>query len=117
MSTEIKMLPATATFIAYKGDTLRKTIELKDAQDNPVSIAGCSVKMQVRKKSGDPVLFEMSTVPGQGITVSGNLISISKNVALAKGNYKFDMEIQFPSGVVRTYLSGPFIVVDEITTS
>jgi hypothetical protein len=47
--------------------------------------------------------------------VSNNQITVNKLVDIAKGNYVWDMQVTFTSGVVKTYLEGDFIVYDDIT--
>jgi hypothetical protein len=55
---------------------------------------------------------------GSGITIGGasnNQITISKLINIDKGNYVYDMNVAFSGGVVKTYLTGDFIVYDDVT--
>jgi hypothetical protein len=36
-------------------------------------------------------------------------------VNIDKGNYKWDLQVTFSDGTVKTYLEGDFIVYDDVT--
>jgi len=103
---------------AYKGDTFLLPLVITDA-NGPVSFAGATFKMQIRKKASSAALLELLS-PSAGITISGagnNEITITKTpLDLDKGNYKYDLQATLASGIKETYLFGVLTVQEEITT-
>jgi hypothetical protein len=101
----------------YKGDSWDITASIKNSENNPVVLDQATIKIQVRKKHGDPVLFEISTTGG-GITVGGddfNEIRWNSIVDLPEGIYKWDLQVLFFGGTVRTIFAGQFKVYSDIT--
>lgn len=115
MSEISTILPEALNFSVWKGDTFKKTLSFFDASNAPLDLSTASVKMQIRKKAGEPVLESISS--GYGITVVSNQVSIEKMINIEKGTYRYDLEVTYASGIVRTYLSGLFKVSDDITRS
>jgi hypothetical protein len=111
------MIPGIYNIIAYRNDTLQKTVSVVDSTGSPVSFATADIKMQVRTKPDGEVLLELTE--GNGLTVGGagnNVITISKVVAIQGcGAYYYDIQATFATGVVSTYLKGAFIVQKDIT--
>jgi hypothetical protein len=69
--------------------------------------------MQIRKRPGEDALITITE--DDGLTVISNTVVFDKRIDLAKGSYKYDIQFTYDSGVVRTYVSGQFIVIDDIT--
>lgn len=111
--SEVTIIPGQLDITIYKGDTLSKILSFKDSNNVALTLNGATVTMQVRKKPG--LTTEMSLSAGDGLSVSGGDVTINKVVTIAKGSYKWDMQIVYPSGIVRTYVGGDFIVEDDIT--
>lgn len=100
----------------YKGDSWNLQAVINDCDNEPVDLTGASVKIQIRKKSGDPVLFELST--DDGITIGGddnNTLSWNRVVDLPQGIYKWDLQIIFLDTTVRTIFTGQFKIQSDIT--
>jgi archaellin len=79
------ILPGDLDIEMYQNDTLRKTVTITEGGD-PVDMTNATVTMQVRTRAG-----------------------------LEKGNYKYDLQVAFDSGITRTYLAGGFTVTADIT--
>jgi hypothetical protein len=111
------MNPGIYNIIAYRNDTLQKTVTVVDSTGSPVSFATADLKMQVRTRPDGDVLLELTE--GNGLTVGGagnNVITISKIVAInGCGDYYYDIQATFASGVVSTYLKGVFMIIKDIT--
>lgn len=111
------MIPGYYNIRAYRNDTLQRTFTIVDANDNPISLANADVKMQIRKQPDSAVLMELTE--GNGLTVSGggnNVINLSKVIDIDEcGNYMYDLQATFTSGVVSTYVAGSFNVIKDIT--
>jgi len=111
------MIPGVFNMRAYRNDTLSYVISITDANSAPISLANADVKMQVRTRPDGEIL--MSLTEGNGITIGGvgsNVITLSKIVDIENcGNYHYDIQATFNSGIVSTYLKGLFIVIKDIT--
>ena len=99
----------------WRNDTWQQVFTLL-ADTTPINVIGSTVYIQVRKGCGGTLALTLTN--GSGITLGGvdnNQITVSKLVDIAKGNYVWDMQVTFTSGVVKTYLEGDFIVYDDVT--
>jgi hypothetical protein len=108
--------PAQYNVQLWRNDTWAQTFAIT-ANDVAVDLSGSTILIQVRTKptSTDVVL---SLVTGTSITIGGvgkNEITLNKIVNIAAGNYVYDMNVTFPSGLVKTYIWGTFLVQEDIT--
>jgi hypothetical protein len=111
------MIPGVFNIKAYRNDTMTYVITVTDENSAAISFANADVKMQVRTRpDGDIVL---SLTEGNGISIGGvgnNIITLNKVVDIEDcGNYHYDLQATFTSGVVSTYIKGLFIVQKDIT--
>jgi hypothetical protein len=111
--SDISTIPGELNITIYKGDTLYKTLTFTDANDDPLDLSTCTVTMQVRRKAGETVLISLTE--GDGLTVSSNTVLIDHLVTIAKGSYLWDLQFEYDSGIVRTYVGGSFDVENDIT--
>jgi hypothetical protein len=99
---------------AWRGDTYTRSFAF--TQDgSPLSFAGATITVQVKKKSTDTVNILEFKTGGAGITVAANVITLDKLVDVPAGAYVYDFEVTFASGSVRTFLYGPFTVTQDTT--
>jgi hypothetical protein len=108
--------PAQYNVQLWRNDSWAQTFAIT-ANDVAVDLSGSTILIQVRTKptSTDVVL---SLVTGTSITIGGvgkNEITLNKIVDIAAGNYVYDMNVTFPSGLVKTYIWGTFLVQEDIT--
>jgi hypothetical protein len=99
----------------WRNDTWKQTYALT-VNNVAISLVGATVYIQVRKGCGGDLA--LSATNGSGITIGGvgnNEISVNKLVNIDKGNYKWDLQVSFSDGTVKTYLEGDFIVYDDVT--
>jgi hypothetical protein len=106
--------------LADQGATFGRTITWKDADGDPVNVAGYTARMQVRSTAADAtVVLELSTTDGR-ITLGGVLGTITLTVpatamaAVEAGAYAYDLEMVNGSDVTRL-LMGSFTVRAEVT--
>ena len=107
--------PGTLDIKMWRNDTWIQTYALT-VNTVPISLVGATVYIQVRKGCGGDLA--LSATNGSGVTIGGvsnNEISVNKLVNIDKGNYKWDMQVTFSDGTVKTYLEGDFIVYDDVT--
>lgn len=108
--------PAQYNVQIWRRDTWAQTFSIT-SNDVAVDLSGCTVLIQVRlKPASTDVLLTLQT--GTSITIGGvgkNEITLNKLVDIPAGNYVYDMNVTFPSGLVKTYIWGSFLVQEDIT--
>ncbi len=87
----------------------------------PVDLTGCVARMHVRERIDSPTtLLELTTENG-GIELGGTAGTIRRRMtaaqtaALTWRSGVYDLEIEFPGGIVRRVLAGPVVVSPEVT--
>lgn len=109
--------PAQYNIKIWRNDTWSQTFAIL-ADTTPVDLTGCTIVIQVRPSaSSSDVALELSTTEGT-ISIGGvdtNQITLNKIVDVAAGSYVYDMNVEFQSGEVKTYIWGNFIVQEDIT--
>jgi hypothetical protein len=111
---EITSMPCSLGVTHYKGDTWKISVVVNDCDGDPIDVTQADVKIQIRKNPGDPVLLEFNI--GDGIVITApNVIDINKIVDIAAGTYRWDLQLIFNDGTVRTLFTGQFKIVTDIT--
>lgn len=109
--------PAQYNIKIWRNDTWSQTFAIL-ADTTPVDLTGCTIVIQVRPTaSSSEVALELNTTEGS-ISIGGvdtNQITLNKIVDVPAGSYVYDMNVTFPSGEVKTYIWGNFIVQEDIT--
>lgn len=116
-STSADLRPAQYNVKIWRNDTWSQTFAIL-ADTTPVDLTGCTILIQVRPTpASTSVLLTLSTA-NSSISIGGvsrNQITLNKIVDVAAGSYVYDMNVTFPSGEVKTYLWGNFIVSEDIS--
>jgi hypothetical protein len=116
-STSADLRPAQYNVKIWRNDTWGQTFAIL-ANDVAVNLAGSTIVIQVRESaSSSTSLLTLSTTTST-ITITGasnNQVTLNKVVNIPAGTYTYDMNVTFPSGVVKTYIWGTFIVQEDIT--
>jgi hypothetical protein len=88
------------------------------ADTTPVDLSGSTILIQVRPSAASATIaLELSTAD-TSILIGGanrNQITLNKKVDVTAGSYVYDMNVTFPSGEVKTYIWGNFIVQEDIS--
>ena len=109
--------PAQYNVQIWRNDTWSQVFAIK-ANEIPVDLTGCTITIQVRKKANSVTSeLTLSTEDGS-ISIVGddnNQIILNKQVTIASGSYLYDMNVSFPSGEIKTYIWGSFLVQEDIT--
>jgi hypothetical protein len=116
-STSGDLRPAQYNVKIWRNDSWAQTFALL-ADTTPIDLSGCTILIQVRPTpSSASVVLELTTDDSSiGIGgVDNNQITLNKIVDVAAGTYVYDMNVTFPSGEVKTYLWGNFIVTEDIS--
>jgi len=107
--------PGTLDIQMWRNDTWGQAFTIT-SNSSPVNLSGSTITIQIRKGCGGTLSLTLTN--GSGITIGGvgnNQVTVSKLIDIAKGNYVWDMNVAFSGGVVKTYLTGDFIVYDDVT--
>lgn len=97
-----------------------------DGSNQPVytgySLTGCTARMQVRQRIGDPVIFELTTENGgielQRGAVAGRIditMSAAQTTLLEFKKAVYDFELIWPSGDVARLLQGKITISLNVT--
>ena len=99
----------------WRGDTWTQAFTITQ-NGSAYSLEGASVKIQIRKRpqSSDVIL----QIDGADITITGagnNVITVTKLLAIDAGDYYWDLQVTFGSGMVKTFVWGKFKVNHDVT--
>lgn len=78
-----------------------------------VDLTGCTVLCQMRQNYNFPVVHTLDvqiTDPTSGV-----LKIISQSFDMAGGTYLYDIQLTFPNGSVKTYISGTITVSEDVS--
>jgi hypothetical protein len=115
-TTTADFRPAQYNIQVWRNDSWVQTFAIT-ADNVAVNLTGSTITIQVRKTANASTI-DLTLSTGDGITISGasnNQIVLNKVVNISAGNYLYDMNVTFPSGVVKTYVWGSFLVQEDIT--
>ncbi len=116
-STSADLRPAQYNVKIWRNDTWSQTFAIL-ADTTPVDLTGCTILIQVRPAPASASVVLTLTSANSSISIGGanrNQITLNKIVDVAAGSYVYDMNVTFPSGEVKTYIWGNFIVQEDIT--
>jgi hypothetical protein len=112
------MLAGTYNIICEQGATFQRNISVVNADNTEPDYTNSTARMQVRPNvTSETVIIELTTENGR-ITLLNNTITLDITAddteALPTGVYKYDLEIQTGSEVIRL-VQGSFTVSPEVT--
>lgn len=106
-------------FQNIKGDTFNEVAFELLLNDDPYSLVGAIIRMQLRKEYGGIPALSLTSVANAGITITNaanGLFKINEQVIdICAFNYIYDIEIEFGDGTVKTYVSGNFLIKNDVT--
>ena len=106
-------------FTHIKGDTFDEVPFEILLNTVPIDLTGAVIRMQLRSECGGLVALSLTSVASAGITITSavnGLFKINKQIIdIAAGNYSYDLEIRFADNTVKTWLSGAFLILCDIT--
>lgn len=109
----------TLNFTAKKGDTFNEVPFQINKDGVPIDLTGAVIHMQLRKSPSTQVYLDLISTANAGITITNAVngeFKINQMIMTLEANvYLYDIEITFASGEIRTWISGQFTVVNDIT--
>jgi hypothetical protein len=104
---------------AKRGDTFNEVPFQINKDGIPIDLTGAVIHMQLRKSPSTQVYLNLTSVANAGITITSALngaFKINEMIVTLEPNvYLYDIEITFASGEIKTWISGQFTVVNDIT--
>jgi hypothetical protein len=116
-TTTADLRPAQYNVQIWRNDSWSQIFTII-ADSVPVNLTGCTITIQVRKTASASTIDLTLSTADSTITIGGasfNQITLNKKVTIAAGSYLYDMNVSFPTGVVKTYVWGSFFVQEDIT--
>jgi hypothetical protein len=116
-TTTADLRPAQYNVQIWRNDTWSQVFTIS-ANSVAVNLTGCTIIIQVRKTASSSDVVLSLTSADTSIVIGGvssNQITLKKVVNIAAGSYVYDMNVTFPSGLVKTYVWGTFFVQEDIT--
>jgi len=106
-------------FQHIKGDTFEAVNFQINENGDALDLTDCVIKMQLRKECGGVIALSLTSVANAGITitdaVAGEFKINNQIININSANYLYDIEITFPNDEVKTWISGQFSVICDIT--
>jgi hypothetical protein len=116
-TTTADLRPAQYNVQIWRNDTWAQVFAIT-ANNVAVNLSGSTITIQVRKTASATSIDLTLSTADSSISIGGasnNQITLNKKVTIAAGSYLYDMNVTFPSGVVKTYVWGTFFVQEDIT--
>lgn len=82
----------------------------------PVVLSGSKITMEFRQDIDSPVVMTFSTETSTIQILNANTIRIpARKIEVPFGTYQYDLQVTYSTGVVKTYMSGIWEIVPDIT--
>lgn len=84
----------------------------------PLNFTGTSIKMEFRQKPDSPTVFTFSTENDkiQFVDAGKAIIRIMPQIIeVPPSKYYYDLQVIYPNGVVKTYMTGTWNIFADIT--
>lgn len=111
-------ISATLNLIAKQGDTFERNFSVEHPNGTPYNFTGYSLQMQI-KSTKQNTISALELNSGDEITLSTGQIKIlipsAKMKEIPARGYFYDLQITYPNGVVKTWLSGQFNINQDVT--
>mgnify|MGYP000323174622 FL=1 len=106
-------------FTHIKGDTFEAVNFQMIVNSVALNLTGCTLRMQLRKEYGGVIFLALTSVASAGITItnpSSGIFAINRQIInLDAFNYIYDIELIKADGTVKTYVSGNFVITNDVT--
>ena len=85
--------------------------------NNPLPLSGSVAKMEFREDIDAPPVLTLSTLDNSIVlsATPGVIVIPPKLINIPFGKYQYDLQVTFANGVVKTYMSGTWEIVPDIT--
>ena len=83
----------------------------------PASLTGATITMELKQTPSSPTALKFSTIDST-ITILPSLTAFSipaRIINVPPASYFYDIQINFPSGIIKTYMGGKWEILYDIT--
>jgi hypothetical protein len=111
-------IPASHALDLYRGDTFALAVRLwSDAAHTiPSDLTGATAAAQIRARDADTLVLPITCTVATPNTI--NLaIPATAWASSAPESARWDLQVTYPSGSVRTILAGPVRILDDVTVA
>lgn len=98
-----------------RGDTWERGYIIKDAAGVPLDLTGAAVALQVRETGGALLVDLSSFCTITPLTGRIDLLVPAATMALPLGTYRFDVQITYAGGRVKTYDTSTLTILRDET--
>lgn len=114
------MQQANYKFTHIKGDTFEEVLFRLKINGVDVNLTGATIKMQLKQNpTTSTAALTLTSVGSAGITITspttGQFKINEQIINIEPYNYSYDLEIKFADNTVKTYISGTFNIIQDIT--
>lgn len=106
-------------FTHKRGDTFNEVPFEMLLNGTAIDLTDSIIRMQLRKECGGIPVLTLTSVDSAGITITdainGKFKINEQIIDVASCLYQYDIEIKFSDGVVKTWISGTFNIICDIT--
>ncbi len=99
------------------GDTFNQVSFAVAPNGSPLNLTGYTIKLQIRNTYTSTAVKSLEI--GSGITVTnaaGGVFRIDAFVVdFAAGTYVYDIQLTSSGGVVKTYIAGEMVILNDVT--
>jgi hypothetical protein len=82
----------------------------------PIILTGTSIKMEFRQGPDYPVVLTFSTSDNTLQIIGTSSIRVMpRKIEIPFGTYYYDLQVTYPDGKVKTYMSGSWKIVPDVT--
>jgi len=90
-----------------------------NVNSTPIDLTNAKVKIDFRQSIDSPAALTLST-DNNGIVIiqpstTGKIKLLPKLIEIPFGKYLYDLQVIYPSGIVKTYISGTWTILPDIT--
>jgi len=103
--------------VSFAGDTVQSQEFRLSEGGNPIDLTDADVFMDITRGSPKVLITRFSNGTAGGITITdapnGHFVVGGGFNPLADGNFSYTIKVEFPNGVVTTYLMGVYPILNN----
>jgi len=103
-----------------KGDTFNGVLFTLELNGVPIDLTNCILTMDLRLTKAGVSVERFTSVADEHITISspptlGTFTFNNQIISVNAGDYFYDIQLVFPDGIIKTYISGRWKIIQDVT--
>ena len=102
-----------------KGDSFDGIIFTVSRNESPLNLTDVKIRMQFRLTPTNPNAIELSSEKEDEIEITnaaaGEFTVLEQIIDFPAGDYVYDIQFEFPDESIKTYISGKWKILQDIT--